>query len=158
MTPIRAATLALASLLAAPLVAQAAVVEQYWNVGWVPDLNLDGLYTRRVIGVNGSWPPPLLNVNSTDVVRVHINNDFGDGTPTTLHSHGMFFNNTGWSDGATFVTQCPIPDGASYTYEILNSPNSPNGTEKQSGTYWCHGHIQGVSTLRCASCEVEMFC
>jgi iron transport multicopper oxidase len=35
--------------------AQAALVEHYWNISYT-QANPDGLYERRVIGVNGSWP------------------------------------------------------------------------------------------------------
>lgn len=45
-------TLAVAALVG---LAQAAVVEQWWNVGWVENQNPDGLKARRVIGVNGTW-------------------------------------------------------------------------------------------------------
>lgn len=37
-------------------------------------------------------------------------------------------------DGASMVTQCPIPPGASFTY---------NFTVDQPGTYWYHSHTQG---------------
>jgi hypothetical protein len=35
--------------------AQAALVEHYWNISYT-QANPDGLFERRVIGVNGSWP------------------------------------------------------------------------------------------------------
>lgn len=47
-------------LLALPLtlagLALAGVNEQWWNVTYVEDVNPDGLFPRRVIGVNGTWP------------------------------------------------------------------------------------------------------
>ena len=34
----------------------AAVHEEWWNVTYVENMNPDGLFPRRVVGVNGSWP------------------------------------------------------------------------------------------------------
>ena len=42
------------SLLAAS--ASAGVTELWWNITYVLDQNPDGLFPRRVIGVNNSWP------------------------------------------------------------------------------------------------------
>lgn len=33
--------------------------EIWWNVTYVDDINPDGLYPRRVVGVNGTWPYAL---------------------------------------------------------------------------------------------------
>ena len=76
---------------------------------------------------------------------MHINftNKFGDGRPSTLHGHGLFFTNVNYYDGAASVTQCPVPDGYSFYHEILNSPKSGENAPKQWGTYWLHGHYKG---------------
>jgi iron transport multicopper oxidase len=34
----------------------AGVKEVWWNLTYVENANPDGLYERRVIGVNGTWP------------------------------------------------------------------------------------------------------
>ena len=34
----------------------AGVQEIWWNLTYVEQANPDGLYPRRVIGVNGTWP------------------------------------------------------------------------------------------------------
>ena len=121
----------------------AANVTVDWTVGWVNDVNPDGLFTRRAVGINGQFPPPIMNVNSDDAVTIHFHNGFGDGRGSSLHSHGLFFNRTVWYDGAASLTQCPVPDGQSFTQEILNSPQSPVDRQKQWGTYWIHGHYGG---------------
>ena len=36
-------------------VAKAAIVEHWWDITYTT-ANPDGLYERRVIGVNGTWP------------------------------------------------------------------------------------------------------
>jgi iron transport multicopper oxidase len=40
--------------LAAP--ALAGVQEIWWNLTWVENVNPDGLFERRAVGVNGTWP------------------------------------------------------------------------------------------------------
>lgn len=40
--------------------AQAANVTLDWTVGWVDNVNPDGLFVRRAIGVNGQFPPPII--------------------------------------------------------------------------------------------------
>lgn len=44
-------------LAALPLaaVANAAIIEHWWNISYAM-ANPDGLFERRVIGVNGTWP------------------------------------------------------------------------------------------------------
>lgn len=122
----------------------AADVTYNWTLTKVPDINPDGLQPKTVLGINGKWPPLPININSTDVFKINFKNGLGDGTPTSLHSHGMFFNRTNYYDGASMITQCPIPDGESMTYEILNSPRSPpERFGKQWGTYWTHSHYAG---------------
>lgn len=51
------------------------------------------------------------------------------------------------------ITQCPIPDGQSITYEPLNSNLSPAERKSQWGTFWTHGHYSGqyVDGLRTPS-------
>ena len=34
----------------------AGVEEIWWNITYVDDANPDGLFPRRVVGVNGTWP------------------------------------------------------------------------------------------------------
>jgi iron transport multicopper oxidase len=120
-------------LLAAP--ALAGVHEVWWNITYVENANPDGLFPRRVIGVNNTWPPPPHDVQSTDSLVVHAFNSLDQ--PTTLHHHGMFLNSTSWMDGAAGVTQCGIPPGQEFTYVI------PIDTSGQWGSYWVHAHDNG---------------
>jgi iron transport multicopper oxidase len=92
----------LSSLLAAPH-ALAAVHEVWWNLTYVQDINPDGLSPRRVIGVNGTWPPPPIDVQQADTLLVHATNSLE--TVSSLHHHGMFFNSSSWNDGAVGVTE-----------------------------------------------------
>lgn len=34
----------------------AGVQEVWWNITYVQNANPDGLFERRVVGVNGTWP------------------------------------------------------------------------------------------------------
>jgi len=44
-----------------------------WNIGWVT-ANPDGMAERPVIGINGQWPLPLLNITKGDRVIVNVHN------------------------------------------------------------------------------------
>ncbi|RXW17297.1 hypothetical protein EST38_g8554 [Candolleomyces aberdarensis] len=111
------------------------VHEVWWDITYVQNVNPDGLFARRVIGVNGSWPPPPIEVSTSDTLIVHAHNSLEQAT--TLHHHGMFFNSTSWMDGALGVTECGIPPGASFDYVV------PVDTSGQWGTYWVHAHSSG---------------
>lgn len=100
-----------------------------FNVTWVT-VNPDGLYDRKIVGVNGQWPLPNIEVDKGDRLVVNLYNGLGD-KDTSIHFHGMFQNGTTNMDGPSMVTQCPIPPGSSFTY---------NFTINQSGTYWYHCH------------------
>ncbi|EJC98544.1 Fet3 protein [Fomitiporia mediterranea MF3/22] len=126
--------LSLAALSSLP-VAQAGITELWWNITYVEDVNPDGLFPRRAIGVNNSWPPPPIDVSANDTLILHALNSLTE--PTTLHHHGMFFNNASWYDGAVGVSQCGIPPGDSFTYVV------PINESGQWGTYWVHAHDNG---------------
>ncbi|SPN98750.1 related to cell surface ferroxidase [Cephalotrichum gorgonifer] len=107
----------------------AAVVKKEWNIGWVQAAP-DG-FARSVIGINGQWPCPTLEVDIGDKVIIEVTNGLGNET-TSLHWHGLFQEGSNLFDGPAHVTQCPIPPGASFTYEF---------EVHQPGTYWYHAHI-----------------
>ncbi|KAI9460784.1 Fet3 ferroxidase [Boletus coccyginus] len=123
------------ALLALATPTLAAVQEVWWNVTYVQDADPDGLFARRVIGINNTWPPPPLSVNTSDSLLVHVTNSLD--APTSLHHHGMFFNATSWMDGAVLVTQCGIPPGQTFDYIV------PVNSSGQYGTYWAHAHASG---------------
>ncbi|KIH92323.1 ferrooxidoreductase Fet3 [Sporothrix brasiliensis 5110] len=118
-----------AGLLALAAGAVAETINLDFNVSWVM-ANPDGLADRKVIGINGEFPLPLINVTKGDRLVVNMYNGLGDKS-TSIHWHGMFQNGTNSMDGASMFTQCPIPPGSSFTY---------NFTVEQTGTYWYHCH------------------
>ncbi|KAL1917392.1 uncharacterized protein VTP21DRAFT_5048 [Calcarisporiella thermophila] len=112
-------------------VANAANVTVNWDITYV-QANPDGQYPRQVVGVNGKWPPPPIVANYSDTLIINVHNSLD--VPTSLHSHGLFQNGTAYYDGPVGVTQCGIPPGANFTYQI---------PIQQWGTYWIHSHYRG---------------
>ncbi|CAO3681147.1 unnamed protein product [Rhizopus stolonifer] len=110
---------------------QAARVVVDWNVTYTT-ANPDGLFERKVVGVNGVWPVPPVEANINDTLVLNVNNQLD--TYTAIHAHGMFQNNTGYMDGPVGVTQCPIAPGQNLTYEFKLT---------QHGSYWLHSHYMG---------------
>jgi len=108
---------------------QAKTVTYDFNITWVT-ANPDGLAERKVVGINGQWPLPIIEVDKGDRLVVNMHNGLGDKN-ATIHFHGMFQNGTNEMDGPSMVTQCPVPPGFDFTY---------NFTVNQNGTYWYHCH------------------
>ncbi|KAF2151927.1 multicopper oxidase [Myriangium duriaei CBS 260.36] len=102
--------------------------EYHWNVSDA-EINPDGVY-RQMLVINGQFPGPLLRVNDGDTIKVVVHNSAVNAT--SIHWHGLYQNGTNHMDGTVGVTQCPIAPGQSFTYEFK--------VERQSGTYWYHGH------------------
>ncbi|KAJ2784418.1 ferroxidase fet3 [Coemansia javaensis] len=114
----------------APAVCRAERVELEWDIGYV-QVNRDGYNSRRAIGVNGALPIPPVYVTHGDVLAIKVHNSLD--VPTAIHAHGLFQNGTSYYDGAGMVTQCGIPPGANFTYELAAN---------QVGTFWIHGHYR----------------
>ncbi|EKD17492.1 uncharacterized protein L3040_006607 [Drepanopeziza brunnea f. sp. 'multigermtubi'] len=111
---------------------RAATVTYDFNITWVI-ANPDGVFPRATIGINNQWPIPVITATKGDQIIVNVNNQLGNQS-TSLHFHGLFQNGTAAMDGPSYVTQCPIQPGSSFTY---------NFTAQQSGTYWYHSHTRG---------------
>ena len=108
----------MACLLWHGLLASAATVTYDFNITWV-NTNPDGLADRQTIGINGQWPIPTIRVNVGDTLIVEVLNSLDE--TTSLHFHGLFMANATHMDGPGAVTQCPIPPGARFTYNITVS-------------------------------------
>ena len=83
--------------------------------------------TVTMLGFNGQYPGPLIQVDeaSTIVVRFVNQTDF----PTAIHWHGLRLDNR--FDGAPHVTQDPVPPGGSFEYHVYF---------RDAGLYWYHPH------------------
>ncbi|EXJ77234.1 hypothetical protein A1O3_10392 [Capronia epimyces CBS 606.96] len=125
--------LLLVFLVVAVAVGQAAAktVTYDFNVSWVT-ANPDGLMERKVVGINGQWPLPVIEVDKGDRLVVNMYNGLGDKN-ASIHFHGMYQNGTNNMDGPSMATQCPIPPGYNFTYDF---------TVDQNGTYWYHCHTE----------------
>ncbi|CAG8629619.1 15279_t:CDS:2, partial [Acaulospora morrowiae] len=92
-------------------------------------LAIDGV-SRLVWAVNGQYPGPMIRANKGDTFNITVINKFGD--PATIHWHGLDQKGSNWYDGVPGITQCPIPNGVTFSY-VFNLT--------QSGTYWYHSHF-----------------
>jgi FtsP/CotA-like multicopper oxidase with cupredoxin domain len=83
--------------------------------------------TVTVLGFNGQYPGPLLQVDEASTITVRFVNrtDF----PTAIHWHGLRLENR--FDGVPHVTQDPVPPGGTFDYEV-HFPDP--------GLYWYHPH------------------
>jgi len=70
----------LALMALASSVAQAAVVTYNWNISYV-NTNADGLFERRVIGVNGQFPYVLLLLPVDLTIAAHLDSCVFAPTP-----------------------------------------------------------------------------
>lgn len=93
--------------------------------------NPDGEHERQLIGINGQWPLPIIQVAKNDRVVIRLTNGMDDRN-ALLHFHGLFMEETNSMDGPEMVTQCPIPPGHTFVYDFV---------VKQTGTYWYHSHL-----------------
>ncbi|KAJ3154913.1 ferroxidase fet3 [Geranomyces michiganensis] len=128
------AVVAAAAAAAATVAVSAVAAASTYNLEatYVDNVNPSNTQPRRVIGINGVWPPPLMVANFNDTLTVNLKNSLD--VPTSMHSHGLFFKGQNYLDGAVGVTQCGIPPGDTFTYEYV---------PQQWGTYWYHAHWQG---------------
>lgn len=86
-----------------------------WKVTWV-NAAPNG-HQRPVIGINGKWPCPQIDVDLGDRLIVDLYNDLGNQS-TGIHWHGFHQYMTGTMDGASDVTQCPLAPGSKMTYDF----------------------------------------
>jgi iron transport multicopper oxidase len=91
-------------------------------------------HNLTLLTFNGTYPGPTIRLRKGQKLIVSVENHLKDFS-TTVHWHGMFLHKKPWNDGVPGITQCPIPPGESYTYEI--------DTGSQTGTYWYHSHYHG---------------
>ncbi|KAI1774910.1 putative multicopper oxidase [Hypoxylon cercidicola] len=88
-------------------------------------------FSKPMVLVNGQSPGPLIEANTGDVIRVHVNNLMPNQS-TTIHWHGINQRQTPWMDGVVGVSQCGIPPQRNFTYEFR--------VPDQRGTFWWHAH------------------
>ncbi|KAG9455478.1 hypothetical protein H6P81_008382 [Aristolochia fimbriata] len=87
--------------------------------------------SKDIVTINGMLPGPVVYAQEDDRVIVKVTNE----TPynATIHWHGVRQMLTCWSDGPSYITQCPIQAGQTFTYEFT--------LVKQKGTLLWHAHV-----------------
>ena len=103
-------------LLACSQLALAKTVTYDWSIDWVW-ANPDGQFPRPVIGINGEFPCPQIDVDLGDHLVVNIYNNLGNES-TGLHWHGILQYGHATMDGASGESQCPVPPNSSFTYSF----------------------------------------
>jgi iron transport multicopper oxidase len=93
-------------------------VHLHWNITWV-NAAPDG-FERPVIGINGEWPCPQIDVDVGDRLIVEVENGLGNQS-TGIHWHGMHQYMTATMDGGSGVTQCPVAPGSTIRYDFVVS-------------------------------------
>ncbi|KAL1332463.1 hypothetical protein HN51_061268 [Arachis hypogaea] len=85
---------------------------------------------QNILTVNGQFPGPTVEARNGDSLVIKVVN--AAKYNISIHWHGLRMVRNPWADGPSYVTQCPIKPGGSYTYRftIVN----------QEGTLWWHAH------------------
>ncbi|CAL1401971.1 unnamed protein product [Linum trigynum] len=122
--------LAITCLWTFPQVANAGVTRHYkFNIELKNITRL--CHTKSIVTVNGKFPGPRVIAREGDrlVVKVvnHVSNNI------SIHWHGIRQLRSGWADGPSYVTQCPIQTNQTYVYNFTITG--------QRGTLFWHAHI-----------------
>ena len=80
-------------------------------------------------GYNGQYPGPLIRANRGATLVVRVTNEIE--LPTSVHWHGVRLDNP--FDGVPGLTQPPIEQGESFTYEVY---------VPDAGMFWYHPHAR----------------
>ncbi|XP_040993783.1 monocopper oxidase-like protein SKU5 [Juglans microcarpa x Juglans regia] len=84
-----------------------------WTVSYITASPLG--VKQRVIGINGHFPGPILNVTTNWNVVVNVKNNLDE--PLLLTWDGIQHRKNSWQDGVS-GTNCPIPAGWNWTYQF----------------------------------------
>ncbi|XP_021907263.1 monocopper oxidase-like protein SKU5 [Carica papaya] len=84
-----------------------------WTVSYVSASPLG--VKQQVIGINGQFPGPILNITTNWNVVINVKNDLDE--PLLLTWNGIQQRKNSWQDGVS-GTNCPIPAGWNWTYQF----------------------------------------
>lgn len=90
----------------------------------------DGI-KRSILVVNRQMPGPSIELCHGDRVIVDVINLLHSES-TTMHWHGQHHLRTPYMDGVPYISQCPIPPGATFRYDFVAT---------EIGTHFWHSHI-----------------
>ncbi|KAK0377236.1 multicopper oxidase [Colletotrichum limetticola] len=95
----------------------------------------DGMTKNTAMLINealiGGFPGPNIKANWGDKIKVRVVNNLRTNG-TSMHWHGLRLLNNNQNDGVNGITECPIPPGATKTYEWR---------AEQYGSSWYHSHF-----------------
>ena len=103
------------------------------DVTLLPPIVADGVTQRNLVVFNHQLPGPTIIGYENQRVRIRVINDLLTES-IAIHWHGQHVRGSPYSDGAAYVTQCPILPGNEFEYDFTLFP---------AGTYWYHSHIAG---------------
>ncbi|KAG0462620.1 hypothetical protein HPP92_021096 [Vanilla planifolia] len=84
-----------------------------WDVSYISASPLG--VKQQVIGINGQFPGPTLNITTNWNVVVNVHNNLDE--PFLVTWDGLQQRKNSWEDGV-LGTNCPIPSGWNWTYEF----------------------------------------
>ncbi|OMO91176.1 Multicopper oxidase, type 1 [Corchorus olitorius] len=87
--------------------------------------------TKSIVAVNGKFPGPRVVAREGDRLVVKVVNNSPKNV--SIHWHGIRQLRSGWADGPSYITQCPIQSGQSYVYNFTITG--------QRGTLFWHAHF-----------------
>ncbi|KAJ8750543.1 hypothetical protein K2173_015700 [Erythroxylum novogranatense] len=87
--------------------------------------------TTSIVTVNGKFPGPRVIAREGDRLVVKVVNHVAKNV--SIHWHGIRQLQSGWADGPSYITQCPIQKNQSYVYNFTITG--------QRGTLFWHAHI-----------------
>ncbi|RLU22355.1 hypothetical protein DMN91_004633 [Ooceraea biroi] len=90
----------------------------------------DGI-KRSLLVINRQMPGLPIEVCQGDRIIVDMINSL-HAESTTMHWHGQHHLNSPYMDGVPYVSQCPIPPGATFRYNYVAT---------EVGTHFWHSHI-----------------
>lgn len=90
--------------------------------------------TTGMVSLSPDAPPPVLYGRQGETLRLTVRNTLPDYT--AMHWHGLRIRNE--MDGVPYLTQMPIGENESFTYEF---------TPPDAGTYWYHPHCMTMDQM-----------
>ncbi|KAF4384531.1 hypothetical protein F8388_003838 [Cannabis sativa] len=87
--------------------------------------------SKDIVTINGKFPGPVVYAQEGDAVTVKVTNE--SPFNMTIHWHGVRQILSCWYDGPSYITQCPIQSGQSFTHKFT--------LVKQKGTFFWHAHV-----------------
>ncbi|KAL9317728.1 hypothetical protein ACSQ67_014245 [Phaseolus vulgaris] len=90
--------------------------------------------TKSILTVNGNFPGPTIRVNRGDTIYVDVYNE--GNYNITIHWHGVKQPRNPWTDGPSYITQCPIQPGRKFRQKLVFS--------FEEGTIWWHAHSEWI--------------